>query len=137
VISWLNQVDSRSSIQQLDQDLELRARILALELTQLRIILQGLRRDLSLEIHLDVLLDLYDDVPVDSLPLVDGLVLIELQDNRHLTLIGHGQDEPPRDVLVLDGVVEGHPVEPDTLLVEVHSVLTPRDRKVDVQKSGQ
>ena len=39
VISGLNQVDSCSGIQQLHQDLELRARILGLQFAQLRVIL--------------------------------------------------------------------------------------------------
>lgn len=137
VISRLNQVDSCSGIQQFDQDLELGARILGLQFAQLRVILKRLGRDLSFEINLNILLDLYHDIPVDCLPLVDGLVLIELQHYRHLAFIGHRQDEPPRYVLVLDSVVEGHTVKPDAFLVEVDSVLPAGDCQINVQKGGQ
>jgi len=95
-----------------------------------------LRVDFGLDVDQDLLLDLYDDVTIDCLPLVDRFVLVELEHDGHLRLVGHRQYEGLGDVLVLDGVVEGHPVEAYALLVEVDGVLAPGDCQVDVEEGG-
>ena len=127
VVSGLDEVEAGSGVDQLDEDLELRTRVLRLQFLEIGIIVLRLRTDLGLNVDLDLLLDLDDDIPIHGLSLIDGLVLVELQYNRHLRLVGHGQDEASGDVFVLDGVVEGHAVEPDVLLVEVYGVLASWD----------
>lgn len=137
VVSWLNQVDTCSCVQQFHQDLELRARVFCLQLTQFGVSFERIRGHFGLEVDLNILLDLYDDISINGLSLIDGFVLVELQHNRDLAFVGHGQDEASGDVLVLDGVVESHAMESDGLGIEIHSVFSSGDCQVDVEEGGE
>ena len=133
VVAGLDEVDAGGCVEEVDEDLELGSCIFLLKFREVGGLLEELRIDLGLDVDGDFLLDLDDDVAVDGLALVDGAVLVELEDDGDLGLVGHGEDEALGDVAVLDVVVEGDPVKPDALLVKVHRVLAPRHCQVHVQ----
>lgn len=84
VVAGLDEVESCSGVDELDKDLELRTRVLRFQLLEVGIVVLRLRTDLGLDVNLNLLLDLDDDVAIDRLALVDGLVLVELQYNGNL-----------------------------------------------------
>lgn len=84
VISRLDEVETSSGVDQLNKHLKLRTRVLRLQLLEVRIIILCLWTDLGLNINLNLLLDLDDNIPIHSLSLIYGLVLVELQYNGHL-----------------------------------------------------
>lgn len=78
VVSGLDQVQPCSCVYQFNEDLELGPGVLRFQLLKVRVIVLRLRTDLGLDINLNLLLDLDDNIPIHSLTLIYGFVLIEL-----------------------------------------------------------
>lgn len=88
--TWLDQVDVGCCVQQINEHLELRARILLLKIGKVRGLLDELRVYFCLDFDFDLFFDLHDNVSIDCLTLINRPVFVELQDDRYLCLVSHG-----------------------------------------------
>lgn len=84
MVSGLDEIEPCGCVNQFNEDLELRTGVFRLQLLEIGVIVLRLRTDLGLDINLNLLLDLDDNIPIHSLTLIDGFILIELQYNGHL-----------------------------------------------------
>lgn len=96
--------------------------------------LNELRVHFSFDFHLNLFLDLYDNVSIDCLSLINRSVLVELQDYGDLCLVCHGKDKTFGDIFVIHDVVEGHTVKSDALLIKVNCVFASGYCQIDIQK---
>ena len=131
--SWLNEVDVGCGMKEVNKNLELRASVLLLKVGKMRSLFNKLRIHLSLYLDLDFLFDLYNNVSIDGLPLVNGSVFVELKNNGNLGFVGHGENESFGDVFVVHVLVECHSMEPDAFLIKVNCIFASGHCQIHVQ----
>jgi hypothetical protein len=112
--------------------LEKVAVVLRLELLKMGVFVCDFRVNFGFDLNFEVLFDLDDNVTIHGLSLIQGLVFVKLENNGHLSLIGHGQDKAFVDVFVVYVVTVRGAMEPKILFVKINRVFSPGDCQVYV-----
>ncbi len=99
------------------ENLEKRSLVFWLEILESFFLLL-FRFNLGFDLDFCLFFDLDDDVRINSLSLIDWL--IELENQRNLSFVGHGQYETFRNIAIVDIITVSDSMEPQILLIKVH-----------------
>ena len=125
-----------AGLNQINEYLKKIAIVLRLELLEMGVFVCDFRVNFGFYLNFEVLFDLDDNVTIHGLSLIQGLVLVKLENDGHLSLIGHGQDKALVDVFVVDVVTVRGAMEPEILFVEINGIFSPGDCQVYVDQGG-
>lgn len=125
-----------AGLNQINEYLKKVAIVLRLELLEMGVLVCDFRMNFGFYLNFEVLFDLDDNVTIHGLSLIQGLVLVKLENDGHLSLIGHGQDKAFVDVFVVDVVTVRGAMEPEILFVEINGIFSPGDCQVYVDQGG-
>ncbi len=134
VVTWMDNIDLAARLNQVHEHLEQIPVILRLQFFQVRVLIRHLGMNFCFNLHLQILLHLNHDVPINRLPLIQWFILVQLQHDCNLCLICHRQNKPLVDVLVVHIVTVRGAMQSEILLVKVYRVLAPRHCQVHVDQ---
>lgn len=122
----MDDTDLAACLNQINKNLEKISFILGFKFLQMWTLIGYFRVNFCFDFNFQIFFDLDDDVTIDCLTLVKRFVLMELQYDGNLGLVGHRQNEPFIDVLIVHIVAIRSAMQSEIFLVKIDCVFSPR-----------